>query len=75
MSHHKKNDPLSDESLNVAQQENLNFVEYITNKSLKICDVPVMNALVYDFIQILNNMYLQTILKDIEPEEEKELVE
>jgi len=75
MSHQKKNDPLSDESLSIAQLENLNFIEYITTKSLKICNVPVMNALSYDFIQILINMYLQTILKDVEVKEEKESVE
>ena len=75
MSHQKKNDPLSDESLSVAQKDNLDFIEYITTKSLKVCNVPVMNALSYDFIQILNNMYLQTILKDVEVKEEKEAVE
>ena len=57
-------DLLSPESLAKAQENNLNFIEDVTKQSLSVSGVPVLNTLSYEFIQILNNMYLQDILGD-----------
>jgi len=70
MSHQNNNDPLSKENLGKAQESNLNFIEEFTVGTITLCNVPVLQVLSYEFIQILNNMYLQEILGDEEETEE-----
>ena len=53
---------LNKENLGKSQAKNLAFLEYFANKSYKVCGVPVLLAMNYEFIQVLNNMYLQSII-------------
>jgi len=59
-------DLLSKENLNKAQARNLAFLETFAKKTNKVCGVPILQVMNYELIQVLNNMYLQSII----PEEE-----
>ena len=66
MSHQNdENNLLTSESLGNVQAEHLSFLEEICDDN-KINGVPVLKASIYEFIQILNNMYLQHVLQEVE---------
>ena len=62
-------DLLSKKSLEKAQAKNLAFLESYAKKTYKVCGVPVLLVMNYELIQILNNMYLQSVIPE---EDEKE---
>jgi hypothetical protein len=66
----KNSDLLSDDILSSAQAEHLEFLNLFTEKTLLVNKVPILNCLLYDFIQILNNMHLQELLDDISSEKD-----
>jgi len=70
MSHQNNNDPLSNENLQIVQKENLEFLEDVLGRTLKVKKIPILQVLNYDFIQILNNMYLSEVIPDEEADEE-----
>ena len=70
MSHQNNNDPLSNENLQIVQKENLEFLEDVLGRTLKVKKIPILQVLNYDFIQILNNMYLREVIPDEELNEE-----
>ena len=66
MSHqNNENYLLTSEGLGNVQAEHLSFLEEICNND-RINGVPVLKASIYEFIQILNNMYLQHVLQEVE---------
>lgn len=70
-------DLLSKENLEKAQARNLAFLEGFANKTYKVCGVPILLVMNYESIQILNNMYLQSIIPDeptVEESVEKESI-
>ena len=70
MLHTTNNDDLlTPESLSVAQESNLVFLENI-GLTVKVGKIPIGCIFTYEFIQILNNMYLETILNDVNVEVE-----
>jgi len=70
MSHQNNSDPLSNENLQIIQGENLEFLEDVLGRTLKVKKIPILQVLNYDFIQILNNMYLSEVIPDEEADEE-----
>lgn len=71
MSKQNDQDLLSKESLGYAQAKNLNDLEeYAEKLGIKVFGVNILIAFSYNFIQILNNMYLSTILDEIETYDE-----
>lgn len=60
------NDPLSRENLSLTQDQNLQFLDVLSESVLKVCNVNVVKSLEYEFIQILNNMHLRSVLKEVE---------
>ena len=70
MSHQNNSDPLSNENLQIVQKENLEFLEDVLGRTLKVKKIPILQVLNYDFIQILNNMYLREVIPDEELNEE-----
>ena len=63
-------DLLSEKNLEKAQARNFAFLETFADKTYRVCGVPVLQCLNYELIQVLNNMYLQTIIPEDDSEKE-----